>query len=55
MIGMQIRDLEWLLVLGEQRNVTDAAAACEGAHRVAWPVDLASPGEVRLPGAEGRG
>lgn len=26
MIGMQIRDLEWLLVLGEQRNVTDAAA-----------------------------
>lgn len=28
----------------------DADAACEGAHRVAWPEDLAAPGVPYLPG-----
>lgn len=28
----------------------DADAACEGAHRVAWPSDLAAPGVPYLPG-----
>ena len=30
--------------------VADADAACEGAHRVAWPEDLAAPGVPYLPG-----
>ena len=28
----------------------DADAACEGAHRVAWPEDLTAPGVPYLPG-----
>ena len=34
---------------GEKRY-EDAAAACEGANRVAWPRDLDVPGVPYLPG-----
>ncbi|MBM6774891.1 histidinol dehydrogenase [Olsenella profusa] len=38
---------------GRERH-DDPVAACEGAHRVAWPEDLATPGAAYLPGFEGR-